>query len=295
MTSTSEETTTVQGAPRRVVEDAWVAMNRRYLIGTGVLVAALLLLWAAGRGPTAVQSGAGPQASDGGGRPVPAATVPAGSGAGAPATAGGASGGTPAGVPAPAAASQAGAAGTGSTGPNGGSAASSPAIGAGAAPDAGGSAGSGVPAAGSAAATGRTGAPAAAAGNGSGAPATAAGSGSDPRTAGLPTPVPGAPVARLYFQPDQAWPSGEVGPKLAPVLARLRAEPGTVALVSGFHDRRGSAERNAELAQRRARAVRRVLIREGVAADRIVLARPQQTQGSGADREARRVEVTIAR
>jgi K(+)-stimulated pyrophosphate-energized sodium pump len=86
-----------------------------------------------------------------------------------------------------------------------------------------------------------------------------------------------------------------VGPALAPVLARLKEEPDTRALVSGYHDRRGSPERNAELALRRAQAVRRVLIREGVAADRIVLAKPQQSQGSGSDREARRVEVTVAR
>jgi outer membrane protein OmpA-like peptidoglycan-associated protein len=110
-----------------------------------------------------------------------------------------------------------------------------------------------------------------------------------------PRPVAGAPVARLYFEPDQAWPSGELGPRLAPVLARLKAEPDTKALVSGFHDRRGSTERNATLALRRAESVRRVLIREGIAADRIVLAKPQRTTGSGSDREARRVEVTVAR
>jgi outer membrane protein OmpA-like peptidoglycan-associated protein len=129
-------------------------------------------------------------------------------------------------------------------------------------------------------------------GNGS----ASAGSGPAPAPA-EPTirAIPGAPVARIYFEPDQAWPSGEVGPKLAPVLARLKAEPATKALVSGFHDRRGSVEKNAALANRRAQGMRRVLIREGIAADRIVLAKPQQTQGSGPDREARRVEVTVAR
>jgi K(+)-stimulated pyrophosphate-energized sodium pump len=65
--------------------------------------------------------------------------------------------------------------------------------------------------------------------------------------------------------------------------------------VSGFHDRRGSVEKNAALANRRAQGMRRVLIREGIAADRIVLAKPQQTQGTGPDREARRVEVAVAR
>jgi hypothetical protein len=129
-------------------------------------------------------------------------------------------------------------------------------------------------------------------GNGS----ASAGSGSAPAPAEPTTrAIPGAPVARIYFEPDQAWPSGEVGPKLAPVLARLKAEPSTKALVSGFHDRRGSVEKNAALANRRAQGMRRVLIREGIAAERIVLAKPQQTQGTGPDREARRVEVTVAR
>jgi outer membrane protein OmpA-like peptidoglycan-associated protein len=129
-------------------------------------------------------------------------------------------------------------------------------------------------------------------GNGS----ASAGSGPAPAPAEPTTrAIPGAPIARIYFEPDQAWPSGEVGPKLAPVLARLKAEPSTKALVSGFHDRRGSVEKNAALASRRAQGVRRVLIREGIAADRSVLAKPQQTQGTGPDREARRVEVTVAR
>lgn len=129
-------------------------------------------------------------------------------------------------------------------------------------------------------------------GNGS----ASAGSGPAPAPAEPTTrAIPGAPVARIYFEPDQAWPSGEVGPKLAPVLTRLKAEPATKALVSGFHDRRGSVEKNAALANRRAQGMRRVLIREGIAADRIVLAKPQQTQGTGPDREARRVEVTVAR
>ncbi len=256
MTTTTSDTTTVQGAPRRVVDDAWHALNRRYAIGAGVLAAALALLWALGVGPGAwrgAQPGAdvAPRAAD---APAPAsrdaAVAPAATRPSA------AAGDTPA-----TAAAKAGAA---APAPRGGATAGAPA-------------GGGDP-------------PAAARGGpatGNGAPAT------DAATA--PRALPGAPVARLYFEPDQAWPSGEIGPRLAPVLARLKAEPDTKALVSGFHDRRGSVERNAALALRRAQAVRRALIREGIPAARIVLAKPQQTQGSGPDREARRVEVTVAR
>jgi outer membrane protein OmpA-like peptidoglycan-associated protein len=265
MTATTfDDTTTIQGAPRRMVDDAWRTLNRRYAIGTGVLVTALLLLWGLGMGPGASRS-APPVAKD-----TPAALARDASGT---ATPGGVPGGsTAAGASTGAATKGAGAssAPSGST-TNGSGAAGVASSGSGAAGAA--SSGSGTPGA----------------GNGSVA------SGNGAAAASTPRPLPGAPVARLYFEPDQAWPSGEVGPRLAPVLARLKAEPDTKALVSGFHDRRGSAEQNAALAVRRAQVVRRVLIREGIAADRIVLARPQQTQGSGPDREARRVEVTVAR
>lgn len=103
-------------------------------------------------------------------------------------------------------------------------------------------------------------------------------------------------VVRLYFEPNQSRPSGEVGARLAPVLAQLAAEPDARAVVSGWHDRRGpSAERNAALAQRRAQSVRRILIQAGLSADRILVRTAARPQGDGPDREARRVEVTVAR
>lgn len=268
MTATTfDDTTTVQGAPRRMVEDAWRSLNRRYAIGAGVLLAALLLLWAIGMGPGASRTGAPGSSAMPGAMDSPGSassrnatgastTVP-------PTMAGGATG-----------TSGAAANGDGKSG-SGGSAVSNSSTGS----------------------TGATGLKDAASG-GSGTSAAgngASASGNGTATAATPRTVPGAPVARLYFEPDQAWPTGEVGPRLAPVLARLKAEPDTKALVSGFHDRRGSAEANAALALRRAQVVRRVLIREGIAADRIALAKPQQMQGSGPDREARRVEVTVAR
>jgi K(+)-stimulated pyrophosphate-energized sodium pump len=274
--TTFDDTTTIQGAPRRMVEDAWRTLNRRYAIGAGVLVTALLLMWGMGNGPGAWRA----EAPGAGGSP---------GSAGAPSTLSRDAGG----MAGSAGTSSSGGTGSASSGASGGAAgaASGGSGGAGAASGGGGtgSAGAASNAAGSAAANGS------AAG---GAPAVARGgpaSGNGAAASATPRALPGAPVARLFFEPDQAWPTGEVGPSLAPVLARLKAEPETRALVSGFHDRRGSAEQNAALAQRRAQVVRRVLIREGIAAERIVLARPQQTQGSGPDREARRVEVTVAR
>ena len=240
MTATTFEATAVQAAPRRLVEDAWKTLNQRYAIGTGVLVAALAVMWSVGMGPG--REGDVPAVS-GAASGVPAVTAPV-------------SAVRPGGEVSGAVARQA----------------SEPVA-----------------------------APSVASGGAAAAPAEGNGSASAAPTPG-PAPVepttraiPGAPVARIYYEPDQAWPSGEVGKKLAPVLARLKADRETKALVSGFHDRRGSVEKNAALANRRAQGMRRVLIREGIAADRIVLAKPQQTQGSGPDREARRVEVTVAR
>jgi outer membrane protein OmpA-like peptidoglycan-associated protein len=241
MTATTFEATAVQAAPRRLVEDAWKTLNQRYAIGTGVLVAALAVMWSVGMGPG--REGDAPAVS-GVGSGVAAVTAPV-------------SAVRPGGEVSGAVARQA----------------SEPVA---AAPSVASGASAASPAEGNASAS--------------------AGSGPAPAPAEPTTrAIPGAPIARIYYEPDQAWPSGEVGKKLAPVLARLKADRETKALVSGFHDRRGSVEKNAALANRRAQGMRRVLIREGIAADRIVLAKPQQTQGSGPDREARRVEVTVAR
>ena len=64
MTATTFEATAVQGAPRRLVEDAWKTLNQRYAIGTGVLVAALAVMWSVGMGPT--REGDAPGGSGGG-------------------------------------------------------------------------------------------------------------------------------------------------------------------------------------------------------------------------------------
>ena len=65
--------------------------------------------------------------------------------------------------------------------------------------------------------------------------------------------------------------------------------------ISGYHDHRGAAELNQELARNRAQKVRDALLAAGVAADRIRLDKPVVTDGGGDLREARRVEVSVAR
>lgn len=97
--------------------------------------------------------------------------------------------------------------------------------------------------------------------------------------------------ARLYF---------ELGSSELPVDALTRVAPlvkaapdGSRFTVSGFHDASGDAAANAELAKRRALAVRDLLTNAGVPPERIELRKPALTTGGADPREARRVEVTL--
>ena len=70
------------------------------------------------------------------------------------------------------------------------------------------------------------------------------------------------------------------------------AKEGRTVVISGFHDASGSLAANAELARKRASAVRNTLLRLGVPASRIVLQKPTQMD-AGSDAEARRVDITL--
>jgi membrane fusion protein (multidrug efflux system) len=65
--------------------------------------------------------------------------------------------------------------------------------------------------------------------------------------------------------------------------------------VTGFSDRTGNYASNVELAKRRAVAVRDALLAEGLPADRVRLAPPQDVTGSGSDEQARRVEIAVGK
>lgn len=83
----------------------------------------------------------------------------------------------------------------------------------------------------------------------------------------------------------------------ADILARVadaaRANSAAMVHISGFHDASGNPERNAELAKRRAFAVRDALIANGVAETQIQLNKPALTEGDGDPAEARRVELSV--
>lgn len=119
----------------------------------------------------------------------------------------------------------------------------------------------------------------------------------------LPGPTPTSaitaedppPAARVYFGPDRHALPGDIATTLDSIIAYLKRNPAAKAELKGFHDRRGKADHNRELTYRRATSVSDYLIAAGVAADRVLIAQPVESTGSGAHAEARRVEVHILR
>jgi outer membrane protein OmpA-like peptidoglycan-associated protein len=113
--------------------------------------------------------------------------------------------------------------------------------------------------------------------------------------------VPAKPAAaaaqegqpRVYFEVDSDALPAEASEVLNRVADAARGKPGTTVLISGFHDATGNAEHNADLAKRRAQAVRHALEANGVAPSQLVLDKPQETTGGADAREARRVELRL--
>lgn len=99
-------------------------------------------------------------------------------------------------------------------------------------------------------------------------------------------------VVKFFFATAKADLAAGAAEALADVVKGV-AE-GKKAVVSGFHDATGDAAQNAELAKSRALAVAEALKALGVAEDRIELKKPEQTEGSGSNAEARRVEVALS-
>ncbi len=99
-------------------------------------------------------------------------------------------------------------------------------------------------------------------------------------------------VVKFYFASGKA----DLAPGALVALgdAIAAAKAGKQLVLSGFHDATGDPAFNAELAKRRALAVRDALVGAGVAESSMELKKPEQTTGTGNDAEARRVEVMIA-
>lgn len=98
-------------------------------------------------------------------------------------------------------------------------------------------------------------------------------------------------VVKFYFASGDAQLAAGASEALVDVVKGARG--GKKVLISGFHDARGNAVRNAELARQRALAVRDALIAAGVPDSQIRLDKPAQAAGTGSDAEARRVEIAL--
>lgn len=105
--------------------------------------------------------------------------------------------------------------------------------------------------------------------------------------------VAAAALPRIYFEVDSDALPADATAVLAAVADAARANPAAAVLISGYHDATGNPEHNADLAKRRAQSVRHALEANGVAPERLQLAKPQQTTGGADPREARRVELRL--
>ena len=123
--------------------------------------------------------------------------------------------------------------------------------------------------------------------------ASAALAAADAAAAGAAVPAFGDADARIYFELASDALPAEAAAELARIADAARADPGKVVLISGYHDESGDAAKNAELAKKRAFAVRHALEANGVARERLVMDKPRVTLGGADAREARRVEMRL--
>lgn len=106
-------------------------------------------------------------------------------------------------------------------------------------------------------------------------------------------PVVAPPAAKLYFDTAKFDLHSDADQTLKAVIEYAKSNPSVKLTVSGFHDKRGSPEANAELAKNRAKVVAAKLTELGIMESRVFLEKPQEVVGGADDKEARRVEVGV--
>ncbi|HMO48090.1 MAG TPA: OmpA family protein [Rubrivivax sp.] len=106
-------------------------------------------------------------------------------------------------------------------------------------------------------------------------------------------PLSGVVVVRVFFDLDKAELQPDAPTALAPAVRALAEAPSKKLIIAGFHDPSGDAAHNADLAKRRAIAVRLALIALGTDGTHVLLRKPEQTALGGPPEEARRVEIRL--
>ena len=109
----------------------------------------------------------------------------------------------------------------------------------------------------------------------------------------LDGPVTGDLAGTVFFASGAAALPADAAAEVAKVKAALDAAPTKKLVLSGYHDASGDPAHNADLAKRRAMAVRAALTGQGADAARVQLRKPEQTALGGPPEEARRVEVRL--
>ena len=109
----------------------------------------------------------------------------------------------------------------------------------------------------------------------------------------IDAPLAGIVVVRVFFELDKAELQPDASAALAPAMQALAEAPAKKLIIAGFHDPSGDAAHNADLAKRRAVAVRLALVALGVDATHVQLRKPEQTALGGPPEEARRVEIRL--
>jgi cytochrome c oxidase subunit II len=100
-------------------------------------------------------------------------------------------------------------------------------------------------------------------------------------------------AAKLYFDTGKSSLPSEAQNTIAPIVDWLKVHPESKAVISGFHDAKGSQQINHEIAKARAKSTYDALIAAGVDANKIEMRKPSETLGTGDLDEARRVEVSV--
>ena len=136
-----------------------------------------------------------------------------------------------------------------------------------------------------------------------------------PAAAPAPAPVAAAPAAtapvalaaapaaasagkpeavKIYFGAGAAAAPAEAAVSLKAIAEHAAKTSGVKLDISGYHDKTGDPAKNAELAKQRAMGVKDLLIKAGVAEANLNMKKPVEMTGSADDKEARRVEVSVA-
>ncbi|MBN3791447.1 cytochrome c oxidase subunit II [Burkholderia sp. Ac-20353] len=103
--------------------------------------------------------------------------------------------------------------------------------------------------------------------------------------------APAAALSTIYFETGKSTLPADAQSAIAAAADYAKAHPDAKLALSGFTDKTGSADANAELAKHRAQAVRDALKAAGVAEDHIIMKKPETITGGADAKEARRVEI----